>query len=176
MRNSQNPAGPKNESTFLPNKKTSRSTRRDFLKAAVTSAVALPTLAHAESALDGALTASERNNPSVHEPGSASGKMPSNISFPRAFSGEYLSRISFPLGGIGTGTIGLGGRGNLQDWEIFNKSQYGNRLHFAFPSIWVKTGKKTPYSAVLERNLLPPFDTTDNRTWLLWTSGAATIC
>jgi uncharacterized protein (DUF608 family) len=88
--------------------------------------------------------------------------MPGNISFPRAFSGEYLSRISFPLGGIGTGTIGLGGRGNLQDWEIFNKSQYGNSPHFAFPAIWVKAGEKAPYSAVLERCLLPPFDTTDN--------------
>lgn len=124
--------------------------------------MALPRLAHADSALEGGSTASESHNPSVHEPGSASGKMPSNVSFPRAFSGEYLSRISFPLGGIGTGTIGLGGRGNLQDWEIFNKSQYGNSPHFAFPSIWVKTGMKAPFSAVLERNLLPPFDTTDN--------------
>ena len=27
------------------------------------------------------------------------------------YSGESLKMISFPLGGIGTGTIGLGGRG-----------------------------------------------------------------
>ena len=31
---------------------------------------------------------------------------------------EHLSQISFPLGGIGTGSIGLGGRGQLRDWEI----------------------------------------------------------
>src|SRR5690242_12653146 len=29
--------------------------------------------------------------------------------------------VAFPLGGIGTGTISLGGRGELRDWEIFNR-------------------------------------------------------
>lgn len=30
-----------------------------------------------------------------------------------------------PIGGIGTGTISLGGRGNLQDWEIMNRPAKG---------------------------------------------------
>jgi non-lysosomal glucosylceramidase len=140
---------------ILPKGKISRSGRRDFLKAAATAAVALPSLAHPETrsaALKPGETASSEVANGLH--------VTSKISFPRAFSGEYLSRISFPLGGIGTGTIGLGGRGNLQDWEIFNKSQPGNGPHFAFPSIWVKTGNRAPFSAVLERCLLPPFDTT----------------
>jgi uncharacterized protein (DUF608 family) len=34
---------------------------------------------------------------------------------------EYLSRIALPLGGIGTGTVSLGGRGDLRDWEIMNR-------------------------------------------------------
>src|SRR5207244_4046506 len=29
----------------------------------------------------------------------------------------HLARIAMPIGGIGTGTISLGGRGNLRDWE-----------------------------------------------------------
>ena len=39
----------------------------------------------------------------------------------RSFRGAELSEIAFPLGGIGTGTISLGGRGELRDWEIFNR-------------------------------------------------------
>ncbi len=31
---------------------------------------------------------------------------------------EHTYKIALPLGGIGTGTVSLGGRGNLQDWEI----------------------------------------------------------
>lgn len=31
---------------------------------------------------------------------------------------EHLTRIALPLGGIGTGTVSLGGRGDLRDWEI----------------------------------------------------------
>jgi non-lysosomal glucosylceramidase len=43
----------------------------------------------------------------------------------KSFTGDYLRRISLPLGGIGTGTISLGGRGNLQDWEIMNTPAKG---------------------------------------------------
>jgi non-lysosomal glucosylceramidase len=43
---------------------------------------------------------------------------------------HHLRRIAVPLGGIGTGTISLGGRGNLQDWEIGNLPARG----FAFSS------------------------------------------
>lgn len=33
---------------------------------------------------------------------------------------DHLYRIALPLGGIGTGTVSLGGRGELCDWEIMN--------------------------------------------------------
>ena len=33
---------------------------------------------------------------------------------------DHLYRIALPLGGIGTGTVSLGGRGELRDWEIMN--------------------------------------------------------
>ena len=42
------------------------------------------------------------------------------------YEGEYTSQISFPLGGIGSGSIGLGGSGMLVDWEIFNRPAKGS--------------------------------------------------
>ena len=41
------------------------------------------------------------------------------------YKNEYLNEISFPLGGIGTGSIGLSGNGQLVDWEIFNRPNKG---------------------------------------------------
>ena len=38
---------------------------------------------------------------------------------------EHLSQIAIPLGGIGTGTVSLGGRGQLRDWEIMNRPSKG---------------------------------------------------
>ena len=34
---------------------------------------------------------------------------------------EKAGALTFPLGGIGTGTVSLGARGNFRDWEIFNR-------------------------------------------------------
>ncbi|MEN8200945.1 MAG: GH116 family glycosyl-hydrolase [Bacteroidota bacterium] len=33
----------------------------------------------------------------------------------------YLTEVAMPLGGIGTGTISIGGRGDLRDWEMTNR-------------------------------------------------------
>lgn len=41
------------------------------------------------------------------------------------YDSEHLIRIALPLGGIGTGTVSLGGRGELRDWEIMNKPAIG---------------------------------------------------
>jgi uncharacterized protein (DUF608 family) len=43
----------------------------------------------------------------------------------RQYDRGHLEKISLPLGGIGTGTVGLGGRGNLLDWEIMNRPAKG---------------------------------------------------
>jgi non-lysosomal glucosylceramidase len=38
---------------------------------------------------------------------------------------DHLARIALPLGGIGSGTVALGGRGDLRDWEIVNRPAKG---------------------------------------------------
>ncbi|MBI1390995.1 MAG: hypothetical protein GC154_21405 [bacterium] len=38
---------------------------------------------------------------------------------------RHTARIAMPLGGIGTGTVSLGGRGDLRDWEIMNRPAKG---------------------------------------------------
>src|SRR5205823_378680 len=49
-----------------------------------------------------------------------------DIPFPRVFTGPHLKMIAFPLGGVAAGSISLGGRGQLRDWEIFNRPDKGN--------------------------------------------------
>ena len=41
------------------------------------------------------------------------------------YDSDHLARIALPLGGIGTGTVSLGGRGDLRDWEIMNRPAKG---------------------------------------------------
>jgi len=43
----------------------------------------------------------------------------------RHYDENHLTRIALPLGGIGTGTISIGGRGDLRDWEIMNRPAKG---------------------------------------------------
>ena len=40
--------------------------------------------------------------------------------------------LAFPLGGIGTGNVSLGARGDLRDWEIFNLPAKGTTLPLTF--------------------------------------------
>jgi non-lysosomal glucosylceramidase len=45
--------------------------------------------------------------------------------FLRHYDRNHLARVALPLGGIGTGTVSLGGRGDLRDWEIVNRPAKG---------------------------------------------------
>ncbi len=76
---------------------------------------------------------------------------------PRQFTGRALREIAFPLGGIGTGTVSLGGRGQLRDWEIFNRPAKGNNLPYTFFAIWAQHAGEEPVARVLEARLQPPY-------------------
>lgn len=43
----------------------------------------------------------------------------------RYYPPDRLARIALPVGGLGTGTLSLGGRGDLRDWEIMNRPAKG---------------------------------------------------
>jgi uncharacterized protein (DUF608 family) len=128
--------------------------RRDFVKSAVAASL-VGVAASAEVTGNATKSPAPADNKTASQNRSAT---PDDIAFPRVHTGRQLARVSRPLGGIGTGGIGLGGRGNLQDWQIFNRPDIGNSLEYAFPSMWVKTPGAPAYSVVLERRLLPPYD------------------
>jgi non-lysosomal glucosylceramidase len=128
--------------------------RRDFVKAGAAASFAGVSATAAEAARGAAKPGSEGLTSTSPREAATS----QEIAFPRAYTGRGLARISCPLGGIGTGGIGLGGRGNLQDWEIFNRPDIGNALEYSFPSMWVRPAGEPAYSVVLERRLLPPYD------------------
>jgi hypothetical protein len=75
----------------------------------------------------------------------------------RRFTGEALREIAFPLGGIGTGTVSLGGRGELRDWEIFNRPAKGSVLPHTFFALRAAEAGGAPVTRVLERRFLPPY-------------------
>ncbi|MEW5900369.1 MAG: GH116 family glycosyl-hydrolase [Acidobacteriota bacterium] len=43
----------------------------------------------------------------------------------KRYDQDHIQKIALPLGGIGTGTVSLGGRGNLMEWEIMNRPAKG---------------------------------------------------
>ncbi len=75
----------------------------------------------------------------------------------RVFAGDALREIAFPLGGIGTGCISLGGRGQLRDWEIFNRPNQGYRPVFAFATLRAETADGSVVTKVVESPTLRPF-------------------
>ena len=58
----------------------------------------------------------------------------------KSYDSEHLLRVALPLGGIGTGTVSLGGSGELQDWEVMNVPAKGYST--------VTTGNDAPFFAI----------------------------
>lgn len=72
-------------------------------------------------------------------------------------TGKELQTISFPIGGLGTGNINLGGRGDIREIEIFIEPNKGVHPDMAFFSIWVRQEGEQPAAKILERKLIPPY-------------------
>ncbi|SEN45496.1 Uncharacterized protein, contains GBA2_N and DUF608 domains [bacterium A37T11] len=75
----------------------------------------------------------------------------------------HLSKIVLPIGGIGTGTVNLGGRGDLRQWEIMNipgKQNPGgpnkNDLESIAPVFCLYT--KTPDGKTIFKSLTGPLE------------------
>ena len=71
------------------------------------------------------------------------------------YDGDHLTRIALPLGGIGTGTVSLGGRGDLRDWEIMNRPAKGFAPKNTFFAIYVEGGGGESVVRALEGVLEP---------------------
>ena len=136
--------------------KTGKYERREFLKkVAVGGALA--------STVEGLGAAEKALKPPRGKTGARSGAAEAatsvgSIAYPRTFAGRNLKMIAFPLGGIGTGTISLGGRGQLRDFEIFNQPDKGNTPDYCFPAIWAQLEGEKSVARVLEARLEPPYE------------------
>lgn len=75
-----------------------------------------------------------------------------NPGWPRLtrYSGLYLNRVALPLGGIGAGTVSLGGRGDLRDWEIVNRPAKGFRPRNTFFCLYCRPTGGEPVTRLLE--------------------------
>jgi non-lysosomal glucosylceramidase len=72
----------------------------------------------------------------------------------RSYDAQHLERISLPLGGIGTGTVGLGGRGDLRDFELGNRPGKGFRPGTSFFAVRVQEDGR-PAQALVAEGPLP---------------------
>ena len=81
----------------------------------------------------------------------------STESAPLTYSGDSLRHLHIPVGGIGTGNVLLGGRGNIQELQLFNTPQRDELRPLAFFALRVQEGDSEPVLRICERRLLDDF-------------------
>jgi non-lysosomal glucosylceramidase len=76
----------------------------------------------------------------------------------KSYDRHHLGCIALPLGGIGTGTVSLGGRGDLRDWEIVNRPSKGFVPRYSLFAVYAKAPGSDPVARVLEGPVDGPLD------------------
>ncbi len=71
----------------------------------------------------------------------------------RSYRGASRRAVSLPVGGIGTGTIGFGGRGQFRDWEVENHPAKGQSFGGTFFACRFAEPGADASAAVLEGRL-----------------------
>ncbi len=71
----------------------------------------------------------------------------------RTYRGDDRVRVSLPVGGIGTGTVGFGGRGQFRDWELENHPSKGLTSELTFLACRVAKAGAPPQARLLEGDL-----------------------
>ena len=138
--------------------------RRKFLKtiALGTGALALPGARGSQAQQDATAGTPRKNGKSIAAQPGQNGKKQAlpqaGIEYPRVFTGSHRQMVAYPLGGIGAGSISLGGRGQLSEWWIFNRPDKGNSPEYAFPSIWIQAEGQKSLTRVLEARFMPPYE------------------
>ena len=74
----------------------------------------------------------------------------------KTYSGD-ASAAAFLLGGIGTGNVSVGARGELRSWQIFNEPGQFNFLPYTFFALRAEVEGGEAVSKILESKLNPPF-------------------
>jgi non-lysosomal glucosylceramidase len=77
---------------------------------------------------------------------------------------DHLARIALPLGGIGTGTISLGGRGNLHDWEVANRPAKAFTPPNSFFALYAQPAGGLAVTRALEGTLAPHYEGSSGST------------
>ena len=70
---------------------------------------------------------------------------------------QKVAYVTGGMGGIGTGNVSVGARGELKDWEIFNWPGKGQFIPFSFFAIWAKPENQPSVTRILEGDLVPPY-------------------
>src|SRR5687768_2924562 len=130
-------------------------TRREFV-ASASFLAASAALAHAAASTDSSPTA-DRNAALTRK---LTVPTPASDTWPvlTRYDQDHLTRIAMPIGGIGTGAISIGGRGNLRDFELVNKSAKGYAPPNTFFALYAKPHGGGPAVA---RALEGPIDVTE---------------